>query len=172
MGGRGNAERPAQAGISQDSKSSILIDFYYRGVRCKERLKLPPTPANQKFAANLRAQILADIGRGTFDYAKYFPNSKRALVLAKAPGAAVTIADSLRSWLRGMKGQIEHTTYRDYELAIDRVWVDQFGTLRLTELTRGMLKEWVSDQTCGLKRIRNLFAAPARHVRPKPWTMS
>ncbi|MGC1549968.1 MAG: DUF3596 domain-containing protein [Rhodanobacter sp.] len=136
---------------------SILIDFYYRGVRCQERLKLPPTAANQKFAANLRAQILGEIGRGTFDYAKYFPNSKKARMLARAPGAAVTIADALDQWLRGMKSQIEHTTFHDYELAIANVWIPRFGPLRLPELTRGLLKEWVAEKNCSLKRISNLL---------------
>jgi integrase len=139
------------------SATSILVDFYYRGVRCKERQKLPPTTANQKFAANLRAQIQVEIARGTFDYAKHFPNSKRSLMLSRVPGAAVTIGDAMDIWLRGMKGQIEHTTFRDYELAIVRVWTPKFGKLRLTELTRGLLKEWVAEQTCGLKRIRNLL---------------
>jgi integrase len=139
------------------SPVSNLIDFYYRGVRCKERLKLPPTVANTKFAANLKAQIQAEIARGTFDYGKYFPNSKRARMLSRTPGTAVSIERALAQGLAGMKSQIEHTTYRDYELAIDRVWVPKFGTLRLPELTRAALKEWVSEQTCGLKRIRNLL---------------
>lgn len=139
------------------SQVSILVDFYYRGVRCKERLKLPPTAANTKFAANLKAQVQAEIARGTFDYGKYFPNSKKARMLSRTPGTAVSIEQALTQWLAGMKSQIEYTTYRDYELAIDRVWVPKFGKLRLPELTRAALKEWVSEQTCGLKRIRNLL---------------
>jgi integrase len=150
----GGAAAPGVRGVSP---VSILIDFYYRGVRCKERLKLPPTTANQKFVVNLKAQIQAEIARGTFDYGKYFPNSKKARMLSRTPGTAVTIEASLQQWLRGMKSQIEHTTHRDYELAIDRVWVPAFGKLRLTELTRAALKAWVAEQTCGLKRIRNLL---------------
>jgi integrase len=139
------------------TSTSILIDFYYRSVRCQERLKLPPTAANKKFAANLRAQILGEIARGTFDYGKYFPNSKKARILARMPGAAVTIETALSLWLRGMKSQVQHSTYDDYDLAIKNVWVPKFGTLRLTELTRAALKEWVSEKDCGLKRIRNLL---------------
>jgi len=126
-------------------------------VRCKERLKLPATSANLKFAANLRSQILTEIARGTFDYARHFPHSKKALMFARTPGAAVCIADGLRHWLRGMQGQIEHTTFRDYELAIERVWIPWAGDKRLTDLTRGLLKEWVSEQTFGIKRVRNLL---------------
>lgn len=150
MGGR-------QAGVRAATQRSITIDFYYRGVRCRERLKLVPTAANQKFAANLRAQIQAEIARGTFDYAKFFPDSKRATMLSRTPGAAMTIGKALEQWLKGMKGQIQHSTFNDYDLAIQNVWTPEFGTKRLTELTRGDLKEWVAAQTCGLKRIRNLL---------------
>ena len=137
--------------------SSLAVDFYYRGVRCRERLKLPPTAANKRFVANLRAEVLCEIARGTFEYAKFFPNSKRARLLSTTPGAAITIADGLNQWLREMKDQIEYTTYRDYDLAITRVWIPKFGALRLTELTRGMLRDWVAQKDCGLKRIRNLL---------------
>jgi integrase len=157
MGRRPATGRTAAPGVRGVSATSVLVDFYYRGVRCKERLRLPPTSANVKFAANLKAQIQAEIARGTFDYAKHFPNSKKALMLSRVPGAAVTIGDAMDQWLRGMKGQIEHTTYRDYELAIVNVWTRKFGHLRLTELNRGLLKAWVAEQTCGLKRIRNLL---------------
>ncbi|TBR39261.1 MULTISPECIES: Arm DNA-binding domain-containing protein [Dyella] len=150
MGGR-------QAGVRAATKGSITLDFYYRGVRCRERLKLAPTSANQKFAANLRAQIQAEIARGTFEYAKFFPDSKRALTLSKVPGAAITLGPALETWLKGMKGQIEHSTFRDYDLAIQRVWVPAFGTRRLTELTRADLKAWVAERSCGIKRIRNLL---------------
>ena len=157
MGRRVSAAGAAAPGVRGVTPVSILVDFYYRGVRCKERLKLPPTSANKKFAANLKAQILVDVARGTFDYGKYFPDSKKARLLARTPGAAVTVKEAMRQWLRGMASVIEHTTFRDYELAIERVWVPKFGALRLTDMNRGLLKEWVAEQTCGLKRIRNLL---------------
>lgn len=157
MGGRQPTRGASAQGVRAATQRSITIDFYYRGVRCRERIKLAPTPANQKFAANLRAQILAEIARGTFDYATFFPDSPRARTLSKVPGATVTIAKALDDWLRGIKSQVEHTTYRDYELAITRVWTPTFGAKRLTELTRADLKGWVAEQTCGLKRIRNLL---------------
>lgn len=146
-----------QDGVRAASSGSIELDFYYRDVRCKERLKLPPTAANLRFAANLRAQILTEIAKGTFEYAAHFPNSRRAQMLSKTPGASVTIGAWLEHWLRGMDGQLQHTTLQDYRLAITRVWVPKFGAQRLTELTRADLKAWVAAQTCGLKRIRNLL---------------
>lgn len=155
--GRSTVPSNTGGGVRQASASSILIDFYYRGVRCKEFLRLPPTKANMKYAESVRAQILSEMGRGTFNYAKFFPNSRKALTMSQTPGTAITVADQLRLWLRGMKDAIQHTTFRDYELAIEKVWIPSFGDYRLTEVTRGMLKAWVGDQACGLKRVRNLL---------------
>lgn len=59
MGGKrqqGN-EYPVARGISireLDSGKNIRIDFIYRGVRCRETLKIEPTKANLKYAERLR----------------------------------------------------------------------------------------------------------------------
>lgn len=150
MGGRA-------AGVRTETKSSVVIDFYYRGVRCRERLKLDPTKANLKYAANLRAEIQTEIARGTFDYARHFPDSARALQLSRTPGAAIAVGPALDAWLRGMKGQLAYSTFRGYELSIERVWWPACGNMRLAEITRTWLKSWVAEQSCGLKRIRNVL---------------
>jgi len=60
-------------------------------------------------------------------------------------------------WLLGKAGELQHSTHRDYELAIARVWKPAMGSKRLTELTRADLKARVASKTCGLKRISNLL---------------
>ena len=65
-------------GVRAISESTIEIDFRYRGVRCRERIKRKPTSANVKAAARYREAILDAIERGTFDYAYTFPDSPRA----------------------------------------------------------------------------------------------
>lgn len=54
---------------------SIRIKFMYRGMECRETLKLAHTKPNIKYAERLRGEILNSIEKGTFDYAKYFPGS-------------------------------------------------------------------------------------------------
>jgi len=46
------------SGVRAISGSSIEITFAYRGVRCRERVRLKPTPANLKRAARHRAAVL------------------------------------------------------------------------------------------------------------------
>jgi integrase len=146
-----------QNGVRAATQSSIAIDFYYQGVRCRERVKLAPTKANQKFVENLKAQILTEIARGTFDYGKYFPDSTRARSLAKLPGAAVTVGEGLDLWLAGKAGELQHSTFEDYRKDIKNTLKPAFGKLRLPDLTRAILKAWVAGKDCSLKRISNLL---------------
>ena len=48
-------------GVRATSASSIQIDFRYKGKRCRERISLPPTPANLKYAKRLKAAIEHEI---------------------------------------------------------------------------------------------------------------
>ena len=52
--GRGKLATP---GVRVRTAQSIEIDFYYRGVRCRERLKLAPNTANRRYASRLKAEI-------------------------------------------------------------------------------------------------------------------
>ena len=65
-------------------KDSIAIDFYYRRVRCRETLSLKPTKSNLRYAENLLATIRHEIAMNTFEYRKFFPNSRTrsAMILA------------------------------------------------------------------------------------------
>ena len=56
----------------------LFFDFRYQGVRRREQTKLADTPANRKRAVALLERMEAEILLGTFNYAAYFPNSKRA----------------------------------------------------------------------------------------------
>ncbi|MEE2651421.1 MAG: DUF3596 domain-containing protein [Pseudomonadota bacterium] len=55
----------------------IYLDFRYRGQRCREQTKLEDNPANRKRAKQILERIEAEITLDTFDYAQYFPKSKR-----------------------------------------------------------------------------------------------
>ena len=63
----------------KSGKQSIRIHFNYRGIECRETLAhIDVTKANVKYAANLRAELLNAIAKGTFNYMNYFPGSKQA----------------------------------------------------------------------------------------------
>ncbi|OBX35623.1 hypothetical protein A8U91_04697 [Halomonas elongata] len=85
-------KRSNYEGVRIASASTVEIDFYYQGVRCRERLKLQPTPANLRKAARHRAAIIDAIDAGTFDYQVTFPRSKNARKFLRGTAWTTTYA--------------------------------------------------------------------------------
>jgi len=79
-------------GVGVDRKS-LYIRFRYMGVQHKEMfVGLEVNRKNIRFAADKAASVRQDIARGTFDYRKHFPQSKRA---ARYSTTTARDADSL-----------------------------------------------------------------------------
>lgn len=73
-------------GVRPASESSIEIGFFYGGRHCVERIRVKPTAANLKRAADRRLAILDAIARGDFDYDAEFP--KRGALPKPSQGSA------------------------------------------------------------------------------------
>ena len=144
-------------GVRAKSPMSIEIDFTYRGARCRESLRLEPTPANLARAHRHRQVILEAIFRGTFDYAITFPHSPRAVRLATQPGDAITVSEYFERWLRQIRDQKKASTYYDYQKTIRRLIIPVFGALPLSHLNRAALKPWLATLKCSNKRIANIL---------------
>lgn len=146
-------------GARAASASSIEIDFYFGGERFKERVKLIPSPANLKRAANHRAAILDAIARGTFDYSKTFPNSKRAKDFSRpATSAVLNIERYIDTWLQHKKPTIKSSTYMGYAKIIRNQIIPKFGSMALADLKRHEIRAWIA--TCGArnKTISNMLS--------------
>lgn len=144
-------------GVKPRSETSIEITFHYRGVRCRETVTLPPTAANQKHCARLKATIEHEIAIGIFDYVRHFPDSPRAKTFARTPGAAVSIADHLRVWHDSIKQAVQKETWDEYGKDITRRLIPAFGEMRLTELKQRDVRLWVATLKCSRKRINNIL---------------
>ncbi|WP_447956539.1 Arm DNA-binding domain-containing protein [Vreelandella sp. EE7] len=150
MGNKGSN----QDGVRAASARSIEIDFIYQGARCRERLKLEPTPANLKKAAQHRAAILSAIDAGTFDYQVTFPRSKRARKFLRQD----RLDNYLNTWLEAKKPTIKASTHKDYRKIIEGQLIPQFGHMMLAELNRGHVRTWAATLTCSNKRISNIIS--------------
>lgn len=146
-------------GVREASASSIEIDFYYRGQRCREKIKLAPTPVNKKRAYHHRIAILDAIASGSFDYAVTFPESKKAAQFTRTPGAAVTLEVYLEQWVNGLKGALKASTVEGYEKIIFNQLIPEFGHLFISELSRRHVKAWLATKTeTGIKTQRNIIS--------------
>ena len=59
------------------STGTLFIDFRHEGKRCREYTRLEDTPANRKKLMRLVQRLETDLAAGTFDYASFFPGSKK-----------------------------------------------------------------------------------------------
>lgn len=66
----------------------LYLDFFYRGVRCREQTTLPDTAENRRRVQSVMNRISKEIKQGLFDYATTFPGSPRAAQFA-GPAASI-----------------------------------------------------------------------------------
>ncbi len=152
-----------RSGTRPASGSSIEVSFYYKGVRCRERLKLKPTKANLRYAENLKGEIENAIAKGMFNYAGTFPNSTKVKMFVRIAGDAITIKEALLAWLTGVESHIERSTYLDYRNIVNNHLVPEFGMLKLSEFTRVHARDWASARDASRKRIANMLS-PLRQM--------
>jgi len=144
-------------------KQSLVLHFQYKGVECRETLKnIEPTKGNIKYASNLKAEIESAISRGTFHYGKYFPNSKRAKLFGQAISAEL-VGELLDAYLEQADKTLKLSTATDYRKSVETHLRPAFGKKRISDLAPADIREWISAQTCTLKRIKNVLI-PLRHV--------
>lgn len=145
-------------GVRAASDSSIEIDFYFQGQRCRERIKLQPTPANLKRAAQHRAAILDAIDKGTFDYAVTFPESRRAPALTALPGRTLNVTTFLEGWLDRRRPNLKASTLNGYTKVINGHLIPEFGHRQLADIKRIDIKTWAARLSAGNKAVANILS--------------
>ncbi|MBE9538511.1 MAG: site-specific integrase [Proteobacteria bacterium] len=142
-------------------RKAIEIGFPFDGEWCRETIKLPPTPANIKYAERRRGEILMRIGRGVFDYAKEFPDSVRAITLGQT--CPTTIADLLNAYIKRTRNALAYSTWVDYKNSINNHLIPAFGDYRVGDLKVSHLRDWIMASVASNKRINNVLT-PLRTV--------
>ena len=145
-----------RSGVRSVSDSSIEIDFYYRGERCRERIKIQPTPTNLKRAEQHRGAILDAIARGSFDYATTFPESQRRFKYMDQPAAGYALSVYLETWIKRKKKHLKSSTWDDYRKIVFNTLIPVFGSIYLPDIKRAVIREWCDKQTAGNKRLANI----------------
>jgi len=143
-------------GVKAASETSIEITFMFRGVRCRERVPLKPTPANLKRAEQHRAAILHAITAGTFDYATTFPDSPRAKLFARQPGDVKTVESYLETWLEGQRKHLKASTFNGYRKIVEHQLVPWFGEKMLSDVKRKDVREKLDEIESGNKTLANI----------------
>jgi integrase len=139
-------------GVRTTSASSIGITFVWKGQRERERLRLPPTPANLRYAKRLKATIDHEIAKGTFDYARHFPDSPRA-----QRRGGVTLSGALRAYVQSVRQSLEPETADKYSNDAE-AFAEAIGSdTPLEGLTRARVRQWANDSGLSKKRLDNIL---------------
>ncbi|WP_161539951.1 Arm DNA-binding domain-containing protein [Glaciimonas sp. PCH181] len=141
---------------------SIRIRFMYKGMECRESLKLAHTKQNINYAIRLRGEILNAIERGNFNYAEYFPDSTTASKFGPAP-VKETIGELLREQLDIAKKTLSASTHRGYKQVCDSHLFDQWDKTLLRDLTAPAIRAWIAGLDCKIKTVRNILT-PLRNA--------
>lgn len=141
---------------------SLQITFAFRGVTCREVLRLDPTAANVKFAANLLAEVKNKIAKGTFNYGEYFPESNRAALFGHV-ASRKSLADLLDSYLAGCEkacklGNLSPATINGYRKIIKAVKKLPLGKIALRDLSPLHIREYITGMDCTAKTARNYLS--------------
>ncbi len=167
---------------------TLYIDFFFQGKRCREQTSLPDNSDNRKRLRKILGRIEAEITLGTFDYFRYFPNSKFALRFATNPitqtaipaqsgcGVGTNVAPTMvpaalfcefaKQWYE--QHEIEwRRSYRPTVLgALDQHLIPRFGEIDVGRITKEDILNFRSalGKLPGRKSKNGLSAQRINHV--------
>ncbi|MTI15118.1 tyrosine-type recombinase/integrase [Sansalvadorimonas verongulae] len=149
---------------------TVVVYFTYRGIGLQEtfvRHSLPLTDdtagrlelertlrLDVREATRLLKTIESEIKRQIFDLASHFPKSKKLKLFnpqANKP-RDITVEGYLRRYLERVKTSNKAVTFEKNRLICENQWIPAFGKLEVTELTAGMVRDWVHKKSLKASR--------------------
>lgn len=120
---------------------------------------MPVTPANIKYAANLRSAVQVAIEKGNFDYATFFPNSKTAIKNIKPVIEKPTVTKLVDEYIDVARRSqsLSPSTIASYARWSEARIKPKFGERVAEEIPTPELRAWISELTgvMSVKSIRN-----------------
>lgn len=137
---------------------TLYLDFFFRGVRCREQTALEDTATNRRQVQSLLNRIEKEIKQGSFDYAVTFPGSVKAKQFAKShvvqmimpptpittsgvipvlpPAATPTFAEFSVTWRAEMAPQWRRLHRSSVDVIFDAHLLPAFGDKWLSMITK------------------------------------
>jgi len=150
----------------------LMIDFRYRGVRCREQTSLANNERNRRRVAKVIRQIDAEMALGTFDYARYFPDSPKVVSfqahdrrLIEQRSSTPRFARFAESWLDENQIRWRPSYYSTISGTVDKYLVPRFGEQHLEHIVRAEILEFRAElRKSRLKTGRVLSADRVNHI--------
>ena len=143
-----------QGSIKKVSGSkNLYFDFYYYGTRVRKSSGFPDSTEGWTMAEQAMDQIIDEIQRGVFNFAKRFPfgSDKEKQFFSElegrdysAPPHDVTFGEYYSKWKEQVWGTFTESKKRDYESRINYHLIPFFGTVSFSQITKVKMKEFVA----------------------------
>jgi integrase len=131
---------------------SIQLDFRWKGLRHRPRVRLQATKANIRYCEAWKRRIEDEIALKTFVWEKHFPDHPNPC----AGQSATKFREYCLAYVASLAGQIQPETIKEYEQCVEIV-ARGLGNPSLERADRPKFREWVSKQTLSKNRIDNLL---------------
>ncbi len=150
----------------------LMIDFRYRGVRCREQTSLTNNERNRRRVTKIIRQIDAEMELGTFDYAKYFPNSSRVQQflehdrrLSELNSRTPKFDQFAQSWLEENEVRWRRSYFATTSGTVRKYLIPRFGEQYLDQIKRGEILEFRAElRKRRLKNGRTLSPDRVNHI--------
>jgi integrase len=131
----------------RSDKRRLFVDFVFRGVRCREPFHLRDTRDNRKKVEAICKKLEAELALNTFDYASYFPRSKRLARFGLAPDIELpTLGALAKDWLAKRRPMLKPATARDYELLLNaHILPSPIAFKRIDQVRPGDIRSFVAE---------------------------
>jgi integrase len=124
----------------RSDKGRLMLDFKWKGIRCREYIGLDDTKDGRAKTRSKKLQIDGEIEAGTFEFAKWFPKSKQVKPghrfappppePTSAPEGPPTFATFAREWLDRQKAVWSNAHYADQQSLLNTHLRPFFGDER------------------------------------------
>jgi len=133
----------------QIRNNSVRLDFYYKGIRCRETLdfssiKLNTVEKKLAYADSLLQTIKHEMFMGTFEYQKHFPNSKKLKLFGFNEKIIPIFDDLLNDWFTVKKTQVMPSTFKYYQSKSKNHIEPKFSGQNISLIKKSDIELWIA----------------------------
>jgi len=131
--------------------NTLLFDFQYLQLRCREQTMLSDTPTNRKRLRAVLKKIESEINLGLFIYEKYFPNSKMLSKIKQLEEKqkrgyheSPLFKDFAPEWFEELRPTWREATAKTYWGYLDKRLIPHFGEMEVGNITKSNILKYRS----------------------------
>lgn len=159
--GKGSKTDSLPRGVTIRKRNSTFdcyqVAFTYKGIECREQVKIEVTPKNTKYVTNLLGEIQNKIHLQVFNYADYFPDSPKLKFFGQVVDRTKNVKDYMDEFIAACKKRgLSPSSINGYQKLVKAL--KYFHDFPVVELTPHVFKQFIIKSGNSPKTLRNKFS--------------